>query len=234
MLRQTLTFLAIATTLFIGLADGCKKDTPPPPTPTHVGTEISFTEEFDSIFSAQARGWVMTDKSYAQGTSAAAAWTQGYSGVDKSGNWFGFNAYSYHHDPTEYAYSQAGSPSSHADYSSWMISPVLSVKNGDKISFYTRGDTTGTNYNRMQVRLGFTSGSDVGGTASSVGSFTNVIMDINSAQSAGGYPQVWTKYEYTFTGISGKADVRVAFRHYMSNMAFTKGIGIDQFKFQVN
>lgn len=234
MLRQTLIFLAIASTLFIGLADGCKKDTPPPPTPTHVGTEISFTEEFDSIFRTQARGWVMNDKSYAQGSTASASWIQGINGVDKSGNWFGFNAFSYQLVPNEFAYSLASSASSHADYSSWMISPVLSVKNGDKISFYTRGDTTGTNYNRLQVRLGYTSGSDVGGTASSVGSFTNVIMDINSAQAAGGYPQVWTKYEYTFTGISGKADVRVAFRHFMSNMDFTKGVGIDQFKFQVN
>ena len=235
MLRQILIFLAIATSLLAGLAHGCKKDTPPPPpAPTHIGTEISFTEEFDSVYNLQTKGWVMTDNSSASGNTASAPWSQGLRSVDKSGNWYGFVAYSYQNLETEFIYSNASSSASQANYSSWLISPVLSVKNGDKISFYTRGDTTGTNYNRMQVRVGMTSGTDVGHSASSVGSFSEMIMEINPSQSAGGYPQIWTKYEYTFTGITSKTDVRVGFRHYISNIGITKGIGIDQFKFQAN
>ena len=114
------------------------------------------------------------------------------------------------------------------------MTPVLSVKNGDKISFYTRGETVGAHTDRMQVLMNKSVSDDVGHKPNSVGGFTTILVDINPSQALNGYPTTWTKFEHTFSGISGKTDTRIAFRHYVTNTTNAKGIGIDQFRFQVN
>jgi hypothetical protein len=216
--------------------NGCKKDSPVnPPTPsTNIGTATSFTEEFESVYQLEAKGWVITDNSDANNSGTYAGWGQGRREVDKAGVWFGFSAYSYSASQDEFAYSSVSSSAAPYSINSWLITPVLSVKNGDKISFYTRDDTTGNYTERMQVLMNKSALSDIGNKVNSVGGFATVLIDINSVQAASGYPTIWTKYEYTFSGISGKTDTRIGFRHYVTNTANAKGIGIDLFRFQVN
>ncbi|MGZ8510154.1 MAG: hypothetical protein ACXWWA_07245, partial [Chitinophagaceae bacterium] len=64
--------------------------------------------------------------------------------------------------------------------------------------------------------------------------FTTILMDINSAQVSGGYPETWTKYEHTFSGISGNITRRIGLRYFVPNTASANGISIDQFKFERN
>jgi hypothetical protein len=75
---------------------------------------------------------------------------------------------------------------------------------------------------------------NVGDDPTSVGGFTKSLLDINSTQAAGGYPVTWTKYEYTFSGISGKIDRRIGFRYFVPATASSRGIAIDLFKFESN
>lgn len=229
--------------VLIGLVYSCKKDStdgpsdncPPAGAPTNIGTRTSFTEEFENVYDIATKGWVITDNTGADNSGASAGWSQGYSGNGKGGPWYGFMAYSYTNSKDEFIYSPVHTSSTNrVTVSSWLITPVLSVKNGDKISFYTRSDTTGSFSERMQVLMNKSSSDYVGTRAGSVCSYSNVLMDINPGQSLNGYPINWTKYEYTFTGLSGNTDTRIGFRHYVANTSDAKGIGIDLFKFEVN
>jgi hypothetical protein len=228
----------------VGVIHSCTKDvSTPAPTNTPPDSVIttSFTEEFEAVYNLAEKGWIIRDTvgEDTSGAIAVAPWSQGYDGQLKGDDtWYGFTAYSYAKDPDEFIYSYAigyfGGAGSNASMNSWLITPVLSVKSGDKISFYTRGDTTGTFTDRMQVLMNKSTSTDVGNSLHSVGSFTTVLFDINPTQAPGGYPVTWTKYEYTFSGISGKMDTRIAFRHYDVNPSSARGVGIDSFQFQVN
>ena len=237
-------FTLCVAILFVGLVFSCKKDsTNDTPayncpaentTPTDIGLRTSFTEEFDLVYQLSTKGWVIKDNTPSNNnTGPGAAWTQGQFGHDKGGAWHGFAAYSYTTSRDEYVFSYvtANSP---VTINSWLITPVLSVKNGDKISFYTRADTTGNHTERMQVLMNKSSSENTGDHYNSVCSFNTVLLDINPGQVVNSYPTTWTKYEYTFSGISGRMDTRVAFRHYVANTSSSKGIGIDLFKFEVN
>jgi hypothetical protein len=227
MKKNLFLFALCLACLSAGLVNSCKKSSQASP-PTNIGTAISFTEEFDSVYKLPSKGWVADN-------TGSNFWIQGTMGYDKAGIWYGFAAYSYTTSPDEFAYAEGpGLLSSPYSVSSWLITPVLSVKNGDKITFYSRADSAGVFTDRMQVRMNKSASADFGGgNFNSVGGFTTVLFDINSAQASNGYPRSWTKYEYTFSGISGKIDTRIGFRYYVNNTTNAKGIGIDQFRFQV-
>jgi len=215
--------------------NSCKKDSDPPP--THVGTKTSFTEEFVDVLNLSTTGWLFIDNSSSSTSTSGpyASWGQGQFTYDKGGSWYGFSAYSYNNNIIEYAYSSVSSDNTSYSVSGWIITPVLSVKNGDKISFYTRGDTTQPFANRMQVRLAKTSSENLGSiSALSTGYYTTVLFDINPNQALNGYPSTWTKFEYTFSGFSEETDIRIGFRNYLDKGSQARGIGVDQFKFQKN
>ena len=236
-----LLFVATAF-FFIHSVGSCKKEVEPPPPqqPSDKRITSSYTEEFESVYALLTDGgW--TSKDYEKSgdlTSTPSSWGQGFAGMSKDGSWNGFTAYSW--SPTtsyahtsEFAYSYLDSISSQKSTSSWMITPILTVKNGDVISFYTRGDTTGNYTDRLQVLMNKSTSTEVGNALNSPGSFTTIMFDINANQVAGGFPTTWTKYEYTFSGLAGKTDTRVAFRHYLTNPANGRGVGIDLFRFIV-
>ena len=219
----------------VGLIHSCKKDagtsifqgTPPDSIIT-----ASFIEEFKDVMAlTTTTGWIKKNNSDNGSDYSYTAWGQGPAGIDKSGNPYGFAAYSYSSNRDEYAFSGY----SYTTISSWLITPVLSVKNGDKISFYTRDDANGAYpMDRMQVLMNKSASTDIGSTPNSVGGFTITLFDINPTQAADSYPEHWTKYEYIFSGISGQVRTRIAFRHYVIDpTASVKGIGIDQFKFLI-
>lgn len=244
MKKNFLLIVLFVTTLLTGLVFNCKKDSTSNPadecppvngTPTDIGIKTTFTEEFERVYELSVKGWVNKDNSPSGNSGVNAAWAQGYMGNGKGGPWYGFSAYSYTTSQDEFAYSPVHTTSTNrSTISSWLITPVLSVKNGDKISFYTRSDTTGSYTERMQVLMNRSAADNVGDRSGSVCGFTTVLLEINSGQTVGGYPTTWTKYEYTFTGITGKTDTRIGFRHYVANTSNAKGIGIDLFKFEVN
>jgi hypothetical protein len=208
------------------LMNSCKKDSV-----SNGGN--SMKEEFDQMYTITQKGWVIKDNTVSTSFSTA-PWSQGVGGTDKTGATYGFVAYSYKSAPDEYAYSAINGLDSNAAISSWLITPSLFIKNGVKISFYTRGDESSSFTDRMQVLLNHSASTNVGDSANTVGDFTTVLFDINATQTPGGYPQTWTKYEYTFTGIPEKTEMRIAFRHYVDHPMNARGVGIDLFQYQDN
>lgn len=122
--------------------------------------------------------------------------------------------------------------------SNWLITPTISVKDGDVISFYSRKGTDGTtDYpDRLELRYSTAATTVVPSTGSTdVGSFTSVGVTINSALAAGFvYPKTWTQYSFTITGIGATPiPVKFGFRYFVTNGGTTGAnsdiIGIDTF-----
>lgn len=122
--------------------------------------------------------------------------------------------------------------------SNWLITPVINVKDGDVVSFYTRKGTEGTtDYpDRLELRYSTAASTVIpSGGAADVGSFTNLGVSVNPNLAAGFvYPKVWTQYSFTVSGV-GVAEVpaRFAFRYFVTNGgpngANSDIIGVDTF-----
>lgn len=122
--------------------------------------------------------------------------------------------------------------------SNWLITPVVNVKDGDVVSFYSRKGTDGTmDYpDRLELRYSTAATTIVPSAGSTdVGSFTNVGVTVNPTLAAGFvYPKTWTKYSFTIAGVGTTAvPVKFAFRYFVTNggTAGTNSdiIGIDTF-----
>lgn len=127
-----------------------------------------------------------------------------------------------------------------ATISNWLFSPVVTVLNGDIVSFYTRlGKYSPTNMasfpDNLQLRMStqgaFTTDPTGGPTA--VGDYTNLLVEINPTLNLTSYPASWTQYSYTIAGLTGPTDVKFAFRYYVTdgglNGSNSDIIGIDTF-----
>lgn len=122
--KLLLSLVVIGVTLV-----ACQKDDPasliPPPVP-----DQSFVEEFDTVASAFKKGWVPINNSNPKGSGI---WAQGggpqpiFAPYSSKGSFAGFIAADY--------LSTSGTDDV---ISNWLISPVITMQNGDKISFYTR------------------------------------------------------------------------------------------------
>ncbi len=169
-----------------------------------------LTENFDNIATLGPAGWAIFQNSQPLG---ATGWFQGDSSVFPS---------------------QAGAPNAYisADFdntvgpggtiSNWLITPVLTLHNGDVLSFYTRTVTVPEFPDRLEVRMSTNGASiDVGTTATSVGDFTTVLLTINPTLSTApyptGYPNDWTLIEATVNGLGGATAGRLAFRYFVTD-----------------
>jgi len=69
----------------------------------------------------------------------------------------------------------------------------------------------------------------------SVGDFTTLLLSINPSLNVGGYPEAWTGFNMTLSGLSGPTTGRLAFRYFVSNAGpFNDNanyIGIDNFAY---
>jgi len=68
----------------------------------------------------------------------------------------------------------------------------------------------------------------------SVGDFTTLLLDINPTLASGGYPQAWTQYVITLSGLGGPTSGRIAFRYFVTDAGISGSnsdyIGIDTLK----
>lgn len=192
----------------------------------------SFVEEFDTTSSAFARGWVPINASAPKGGSV---WVQGL-----------FNNPTTTGLPYPIPFGPHSSKGSYpgfigADYlstsaaagviSNWLVSPVVTMQNGDKIIFYTRtalyslggGDSTDFS-NRLQVKMNKTESLNVG-NGLDAGDFTSTLLDINpelleqhtspALYDPNAYPTRWTRFEAKVGGLSGPTKGRFAFRYFV-------------------
>jgi hypothetical protein len=97
----------------------------------------------------------------------------------------------------------------------WLISPVLPLTGGERISFYTRTGDPGFS-DLLRVRVGV-------GSSSALGNFTTILLSVGSGTA---YPVAWTAYEATVPSIAGLTSGRIAFQ-YNAASAVADYVGID-------
>lgn len=213
----------------------CKKDTPPPADPVVAApVSKSLSEEFDNVNDMGRTGWVLVNNSEPIG---ARGWGQGkYSfGGKYGGDVIGFPAFSANNLPTDFAGVDVTAVNELGGISAWMITPVLEMKNGDKVIFATR--SSGSFPDRMQVRANFNDISvNTGAGVNGVGQFTTLLLDIDPTLSLV-YPATWTTYTLTLSGITGSKKGRIAFRYFIPSNAGNSGangdmVGVDSFRFE--
>lgn len=106
------------------------------------------------------------------------------------------------------------------DISSWLFTPTRLLKNGDKITFYSRTLVTTVQYpDRMEIRLSTNGTStNVGTNQTTVGDYSITLGVINPSLTTSGYPTTWTKYAYTLSGLPGAGvNGRIGFRYFVTN-----------------
>ena len=103
--------------------------------------------------------------------------------------------------------------------SNWLITPAVVLQNGAHFAFFTRTYSNPASYpDRLQVRMS-TNGysTNVGTSETSVGDFTNLLLDINPSYSPTGYPGDWTLYDLTVSGVPTPVTGRLAFRYFVED-----------------
>jgi hypothetical protein len=175
-----------------------------------------LTEGFDDVTTLTGGGWVQTNNSVVLGTTG---WFQGDSSTAFPAQSGAANSYI----AANFLNADVG-----GDISNWLLTPTLNLNNGDQVSFYTRSN--GAFADRLEIRLS-TNGasSNVGATAASVGDFSNLLLSINPALSAGGYPSAsWTLETITLAGLGGPVTGRLGFRYFVTDISINGDyIGID-------
>ncbi len=226
----------------------------------------SFVEEFDNVGDLVSKGWVLRNNSNPIGTTG---WRQGrYEPATTAQYKFlgptpfvGFPAYSANTSPNDFISCDVTAVSDATwlggIYSAWLISPKVPISNGDQLVFWTRAvdDSYYPVYtkDRMQVYVNYTDGTaNVGASATSLGSFTTKVLDINqdyiyndpsgNTPAVAGYPRDWTKYTITFNNVPGGTaqNARFAFRYHGTDAGLSGGpaganfptvVGIDSLAF---
>ncbi len=130
------------------------------------------------------------------------------------------------HGGTHFAMSDYLAAANGGTISDWLITPEVTIVDGVTLTFWTKSEGGGTFADRMQVRLSTAGASlDVGTTATSVGAFTTLLLDINEGLSPTGYPTTYTAYTVTVTGVATATTGRFAFRYFLTN-AGTNGAAV--------
>jgi hypothetical protein len=178
---------------------------------------ILLSEDFDNVATLPAGGWVLTNNSAPVGTTG---WFQGNPAIFPS-QAGAANAYI----AANFLNAAAG-----GDISDWLISPTLVLANGEIISFYTRTEVSPADFpDRLELRLSVNGAStNVGGTPTSVGDFSTLLLSVNPTLSASGYPGSWTLFTVTLSGLGGPVSGRLGFRYDVPNTNTNANyIGID-------
>lgn len=100
--------------------------------------------------------------------------------------------------------------------SDWLITPTIAVNNGDIFSFFTRTVNQPTFPDRLEVRFSSVGGIDVGTSATDVGTFTTLLLTINGGLT-NNYPNNWTQFSSTLSGLSGATSGAFAFRYFVTD-----------------
>lgn len=186
----------------------------------------AFSETFDEVNSNTSEplpGWFARNNSNPPGSTI---WFQG-NGADV------FPAHE--GGPDAYIGANFNSTGNLGDISTWLLTPQKTFNDGDVITFWTRTVEKSLYPDRMELRLSTAGAStDVGTTSTSVGVFTTLLLTINENLEVGGYPEIWTRFTVTISGLpGGTASGRIAFRYVVPNGGLTGAnsnyIGVDTF-----
>ncbi len=181
-----------------------------------------LTANFDDVTTLPGAGWVQINHSEPIGK-----------GIWAQGNPFAYPAHS--GNANSYINVSFDSGSNTATLNNWLLTPTLVLQNGDSITFWTRTISAVKFPDRMQVRLSTNGPStNVGTTATQVGDFTTLLIDINPTyqiSGPGSYPNDWAQYTAVVTGAPSPVAGRFAFRYFVENGGpngdNSDGIGLD-------
>lgn len=216
-----------------------------------VVNDPSFGEGFDTLSKTISRGWIIANNSKPIGTIP---WVQGFNylsqhheydgklGATNTYYYEGMGGMEYSYSGVDFAMATSDCGHGRAVISNWLISPVVEIKNGDSITFFTRTFANpATAADRLQVRINPVNGSaDIGKDATSVGNFSIVLTDINPTyllEDEGSYPEEWTEYSAIVSGMPGSTakKSRIALRYFVEDGGpdgtNSIGIGVDNFQF---
>lgn len=222
--------LALSTTLFVAPAFAG----PIPPNGARDGVTGQYvapaadpddvTEGFDDVTLLWAADWYAINHSEPLGVLDP--WYQGSDAV--------FDAQA--GCTTCYIAANYNSTAGVGTISGWLLMPTQTLKDGDVLTFWTRTVAESSYPDRLQVRMSTSGNStNVGTTSSDVGDFSTLLVDINPTLTVGGYPEEWTQYVITLTGITAATPGRLAFRYYVTGGGpsgnYSNYIGVDTVTF---
>jgi hypothetical protein len=207
----------LSVVLILGVALGVAGQSVPEGTCTP-----PLTAGFDDVSTLPGEGWVKINHSQPLGK-----------GVWAQGNPLGYPAQT--GNPNAFITVGFESGTGTATLSNWLLTPTLVLQNGDSMTFWTRTVEEINFPDRLQVRLSTNGPStNVGTTATQVGDFTTLLLDINPTYQIAGptsYPNVWTLYTVTVSGVPSPTAARFAFRYFVENGGpdgnNSDGIGVD-------
>jgi hypothetical protein len=126
---------------------------------------------------------------------------------------------------TNYAAMNFNSGAGTANISTFLMSPNLTFNNGDTISFITRTVTTVAFPDRLRLLL------STNGASTTPADFSTVLLSVNEGLTLAGYPNTWTSFNATISGLGGPTSGRFAFNYNVPNAgpsgANSDFIGID-------
>ena len=162
-----------------------------------------MTEGFNDITSLP--GWFMKNNSSPLGTIG---WFQGNTTV--------FSAQA--GPANSYIAANFNNTSGTGTISDWLLTPSLTLQNGAQLTFWTRTESSQAFADRLQVRMS-TNGSstNVGSSATDLGDFTTLLLDINPTYATSGYPNDWAQFTVNISGIGSPTAGRLAFRYFVEN-----------------
>lgn len=174
----------------------------------------SLTEGFEVV---PVPGWTTKNNSTTIGTTG---WFQGNTAV--------FDAQS--GPTTSYIGANFNNTTGTGTISNWLISPTLSFNNGDVVSFYTRTTDTPAFPDRLELRFSSVGGVNVGTAPTDTGDFA-LLLSVNPTLTTVGYPNTWTQFSSTISGLAGPTNAAIAFRYFVTaggpSGANSDYIGID-------
>jgi hypothetical protein len=175
-----------------------------------------LTENFDDTSTLPQKGWAAINNSAPLGSTD---WFQGNPGVFTA-----FNG-----APDSYAAANFLNAAAGGNISNWGMTPVLPLDGVVDLSFYTRTETGAPYADRLEVRLSTNGAStDVGLNDTSVGDFSTLLLVINPALNIGGYPEDWTQFNVSSSGLPSGTTGRFGFRYFVPDTSINGDyIGLD-------
>jgi hypothetical protein len=104
------------------------------------------------------------------------------------------------------------------DIDVYLMSPTVTFNNGDTISFFTRTLTSSAFPDRMRLLL------STNGTSTNTADFTTSLLSINEALELNTYPNDWTQFNITISGLSGPTSGRFAFNYNVTDSSINGNI----------
>jgi predicted secreted protein len=171
----------------------------------------AFTENFDNVATLTASGWYQQNNSSTIGTNPN--WIQGV--PTPTGPFDSYNGAA-----NSYICANYNSTTGNNTISNWLVTPNRTLRNGDVFTFYTRRPTPApTEYpDRLEVRMSTNGASvNVGTGPTGLGDFTTLLLSVNPNLTTGVYPQVWTQFTITISGLPAPTSGRIAFRYFVTS-----------------